>query len=179
MMKWKMAILAAVVLFVPTIAVRADQDTIKPFKAPELSSGLWINGGPVKLASERGKVVVLLFWTRTCINCKHNLGFWNDWAKKYNGTDVDVVSVHTPEIPSDDSVPGIRESVRQHGLAFPILRDANHATWDSYDVQAWPTEILIDKRGVVRYKFEGELNWQGSGEYKTVEGLIEGLRREK
>ncbi len=131
------------------------------------------------LAAQRGKVTVLLFWTRDCINCKHNLGYWNTWAKTYQGTDVSVISVHTPETRFERSVDGTRRFAAQHGLQFPILVDNEEKTWSAFGVESWPTEILIDKRGQVRAEYAGELNWQGSGEYKTVQAKIEQLRREQ
>ena len=154
----------------------ADPVAISPRRAPQLTGSPWLNGQP---PASPGKVRLLLFWTRGCINCKHNLGYWNDWAKEYNGTDVDVVSVHTPEGDWEHTINGVRDFVRKQGLTFPVLIDNSHANWDAYAVRAWPTEILIDKRGVIRYQFDGELNWNGSGEYKTVHSLIEKLRAEK
>ena len=156
----------------------ADPVAIRPFPAPQLTGGPWVNGNPVTPQDLRGKVVVLLFWTHGCINCKHNLGYWNDWAKEYKGSDVAVISVHTPEGDWERQVQGVRDFVRERGLVFPVVIDNDHANWNSYGVQAWPCEILVDKAGVVRYEYDGELNWNGSGEYKTVQSRIEELRRD-
>ena len=157
----------------------ADPMPVQIHPAPSLKTGTWVNGAPTTLAAQRGKVTVLLFWTRDCINCKHNLGYWNSWAKTYRGTDVSVISVHTPETPSEHSIAGTRRFAQSHDLAFPILVDNDEKTWDAFGVQSWPTEVLIDKHGQVRYEYDGELNWQGSGEYKTVQAKIEQLRREQ
>ena len=124
-------------------------------------------------------MVVLLFWTRDCISCKHNLGYWNDWAKTYRGTDVAVISVHTPETRFERSVDATRRFVRQHDLQFPVLVDNDEKTWNAYGVQSWPTEIFVDKAGKIRAEYDGELSWQGSGEYKTVQAKIEQIRREQ
>lgn len=157
----------------------ADSVTVQAHPAPALASGAWINGTPTTLAAQRGKVTVLLFWTRDCINCKRNLGYWNNWAKTYRGTDVSIISVHTPETRYENSVQGTRRFAEAHGLMFPILVDNDEKTWNAFGVQSWPTEILIDKRGQVRAEYAGELNWQGSGEYKMVQAKIEQLRREQ
>lgn len=170
---------AAFVCFALACALRADPVTVQVHPAPALASGVWVNGAPTTLAAQRGKVTVLLFWTRDCINCKHNLGYWNDWAKTYRGTDVSVISVHTPETRYERSVDVTRRFASQHGLQFPILVDNDEKTWNAFRVESWPTEILIDKRGQVRAEYAGELNWQGSGEYKTVQAKIEQLRREQ
>ncbi len=90
-----------------------------------------------------------------------------------------MISVHTPETRSERSVDGTRRFAKQHDLQFPILVDNDEKTWNAFGVQSWPTEILIDKTGKIRAEYDGELNWQGSGEYKTVQTKIEQLRREQ
>ena len=179
-MKFFAAMLIAGALLLPFLALSAHGDPVpvSVHDAPALQSGTWVNGGPTTLAAQRGRVTVLLFWTRGCINCKHNLGYWNDWARRYQGTDVTVLSVHTPETPGEHSLGGVRRFVQERGLRFPVLIDNASETWDAFGVRSWPTEILIDKAGRVRAKYEGELNWQGSGEYKTVQQQIETLRAE-
>jgi len=157
----------------------ADAVAVPTRPAPALAAGPWLNGPQTTLAAQKGRVVVLLFWTRDCINCKHNLGYWNDWAKKYRGTDVAVLSVHTPETRSERAPAATARFARDHGLRFPILVDNDAHVWNAYQVESWPTEVLIDKQGRVREEFAGELNWENSGEYKTVARQIEVLRAEK
>lgn len=156
----------------------ADPMPVEVRPAPALAPGEWVNGGSTTIAAQKGKVVVLLFWTYECINCEHNLGFWNDWAKEYKNSDVAVISVHTPELPSERVHANVRAFCSERRLVFPVVTDNNAETWRAYGIQYWPSEVLIDKAGRIRYIFGGELNWQGSGEYKTVHRLIEQLRRE-
>ncbi len=179
-MKQLFAALAAGVGLAPMLAcaLRADPQPVSIRPAPALASGTWVNGAPTTLAAQRGRVTALLFWTRDCINCKHNFGYWNDWAKTYRGTDVSVISVHTPETRWERSVDATRRFVQSHGLEFPVLVDNDAKTWNAFGVQSWPTEILIDKQGRIRAEYNGELNWLGSGEYKIVQAKIEQLRRE-
>jgi peroxiredoxin len=180
-MKLMPVLMIAAAISLPFIGRVAHADAVPlPVQdAPALTnSGPWLNGPATTLAAQRGKVVVLLFWTRDCINCKHNLGYWNDWAKKYAGTDVAVLSVHTPETRYERAPAATARFARTHGLRFPILVDNDSRVWNAYGVQSWPTEILIDKQGRVRAEYAGELNWEGSGEYKTVQQKIEGLRGE-
>ena len=99
------------------LAAGADAVPVPTRPAPALASGPWLNGPATTLAAQKGKVIVLLFWTRDCINCKHNLGYWNDWAKKYGGTDVAVLSVHTPET-------RFERAPRRHGPLRPRARPA-------------------------------------------------------
>ena len=178
-MKLMTALTIAAAISLPLTAqmARADAVPVKVQAAPALTgAGPWLNGSPTTLSAQRGKVVVLLFWTRDCINCKHNLGYWNDWAKKYAGTNVAVLSVHTPETRSEYSPFATARFARKQGLRFPILVDNDSRIWNAYGVQSWPTEILIDKQGRVRAEYAGELNWEGSGEYKLVARKIEALR---
>lgn len=179
--KFAAVTLLAAALLLPSLsrAAHADAVPIKVQAAPALTAGPWLNGAATTLAAQRGKVVVLLFWTRDCINCKHNLGYWNEWANKYRGTDVTVLSVHTPETRAERSPAGTSRFAREHGLRFPIVVDNDAHIWNAYGIESWPTEVLIDRQGHVRYEYAGELNWQGSGEYKTVEARIENLRVEQ
>jgi peroxiredoxin len=137
-MKFFAAMLIAGALLLPFLALSAHADSIPVgiHAAPALQSGVWVNGQPTTIAAQRGKVVVLLFWTRGCINCKHNLGYWNDWARRYRGTDVSVLSVHTPETPGERSVSGVRRFVRERGLQFPVLIDNASQTWDAFGVSS-------------------------------------------
>ena len=171
-------VLLAAAALAPTPA-HADPVPVRPRPAPALASGPWLNGPATTLAAQKGKVVVLLFWTRDCINCKHNLGYWNDWARKYQGSDVAVLSVHTPETPAERSPSGTARFARDRGLRFPVVVDNDARIWNAYGIQSWPTEVLIDRQGRVRAEYAGELNWQGSGEFRVVERRIEELRAEK
>ena len=157
---------------------QADPVAVALRPAPALTPAVWVNGRPPDGAAQKGKVTVVLFWTRDCINCKRNLGFWNDWAKKYAGTDVAVVSVHTPETRFERSPEATARFARQQGLSFPIAIDNNEKIWNAYGIESWPTEVLIDKQGRIRYEFAGELNWQESHEERVVAAKIESLRTE-
>ena len=160
------------------LAAQADAISVPPQPALALASGPWLNGATTTLAAQKGKVVVLLFWTRDCINCKHNLGHWNGWAKKYNSTDVAVLSVHTPETRFERASAATVRFAREHDLRFPVLVDNRSRVWNISGVRSWPTGILIDKQGRIRAEFAGELNWENSGEYKTVGRQTEALHAE-
>src|SRR5579862_875382 len=112
--------------------VYADPMPVMVRPAPALAPGEWVNGAPTTIAAQKGKVVVLLFWTYECINCEHNLGFWNDWAKEYKNSDVAVISVHTPELPAERVHANVRAFASEHRLVFPVITDNNAATWRAY-----------------------------------------------
>lgn len=155
-------------------------------KAPELKGRPeeWLNSKPVSLFDDEGKprsshVYVLTFWTFACINCTRTVPFWNNWAKRYAGTDVRVLSVHTPELQFDRKPEKVRDYLKKNGIVFPVRIDNDYAVWNAFRVKAWPTTILIDKQGRIRARWEGELDWNNSGEYARVEQAIETLRKEK
>ncbi len=151
-----------------------------PPDAPALAPGVWVNGKPTTLAAQRGRVVVLAFWTHLCINCKRTLPFWNGWAARYaRSGDVAVLAVHTPELEPERDPEAVRRYAREAGLRFPVVTDNEFKTWKAFGVTAWPTTVVIDKQGRIRGRWVGELDWQGSGEYHKAERLIEELRREK
>ncbi len=148
--------------------------------APPLASGVWANGAPTTIADQRGKVVLLAFWTHECINCQRTIPFWNNWVKRYGkASGVTVLSVHTPELASERKIENVRRYTREKGIVFPVVTDNDYASWKAYNVNAWPTTILIDKQGRVRDRWEGELGYEKSGEYRNVERAIEALRKEK
>ena len=175
-------IAAAVTVGMTMIPAQAGQDGLAgaPYKtAPALSNGVWANGKPTTIAAQKGKVVILAFWTHQCINCKRTIPFWNDWAKKYAGTNVTVLSVHTPEIPEERKIENVRRFVQNKGITFPVVTDNDFASWNAYKIDAWPTTVLIDKQGRIRGRWEGELDYDNSGQYRTVEQAIEALRKEE
>jgi thiol-disulfide isomerase/thioredoxin len=164
----------------PMTTARAQTGLAKePYpSAPSLASGTWVKSQPTTIAAQKGKVTLLAFWTHQCINCKRTIPYWNDWAKKYGGTDVSVLSVHTPEIPEERKIENVRRFVQTKGIVFPVLTDNDYASWNAYKVDAWPTTILIDKQGRIRGRWVGELNYDNSGQYRQVVAAIEALRKE-
>lgn len=165
----------------PLPAAQAQEVAVTtPAAAPALVGGTWASGKPASLAALKGKVVLVAFWTRGCINCKRVLPYWNDWAvRTVRSNDSAVVSVHTPETPGERSVQAVKRFAQEKNLRFPILIDNDAKNWDAFGIQAWPTTILLDKQGRARAKWEGELNWDNSGDHKRVEQAIEKLRKEK
>lgn len=136
----------------------------------------WINSKPLKLSDLRGKVVVLHFWTFGCINCIHNQPHYKNWHKTYAEKGVTVIGVHTPETEGERNIDSLRNSVEEKGLKYPIVLDNDKKIWDAWDNRWWPCTYLIDKHGIVRYRWDGELNWKkAKGEAimrKKIEQLL-------
>jgi thiol-disulfide isomerase/thioredoxin len=133
--------------------------------APEFPSDTeWLQSKPLTLASLRGEVVVVHFWTFGCINCIHNYPVYKAWQEKYAGKGVTIIGVHTPEFANEADVDRVRAKASANGLAFPIAIDNDSRIWKSWDNHFWPSIYLIDKNGRVRHHWDGELHLE------TVEG---------
>jgi cytochrome c biogenesis protein CcdA/thiol-disulfide isomerase/thioredoxin len=141
--------------------------------APELA-GLadWINSEPVTLAGLRGKVVVVDFWTYSCINCLRTLPYLKAWDAAYRADGLVVLGVHSPEF-SFERVPGnVRDAVGELGIRYPVALDNHFDTWHAFANQYWPAKYFIDRRGHIRFVHFGE------GEYDRSEQVIRTLLAE-
>ena len=150
------------------------------FRAPELRQvSAWINTPPLTLESLRGKVVVVHFWTHSCINCIRNYPAYKDWAGRFNPDTVVVLGIHTPEFESEKDAAAIKQKAGSEGLTFPIAVDNDKANWNAWFNRMWPSIYLVDKNGRVRFWWYGELNWQGATGDKWILERINMLLREK
>jgi cytochrome c biogenesis protein CcdA/thiol-disulfide isomerase/thioredoxin len=139
-------------------------------QAPKLA-GLsnWINSDPLTLRKLRGKVVLVDFWTYSCINCLRTLPHVKAWDRTYRNRGLVVLGVHTPEF-AFEYVPGnVKGAVQRLGIQYPVALDNDYATWNAFKNQYWPAKYLIDRQGHLRYYHFGE------GEYDTVEKRIRTL----
>ncbi|HJZ93193.1 MAG TPA: redoxin domain-containing protein, partial [Gemmataceae bacterium] len=127
--------------------------------APEFAPGTeWLQSEPLTLASLRGQVVVVHFWTFGCINCIHNYPAYRAWQKEYGGKGVTIVGIHTPESEGEADLKQVRAKAEKSGLTFPIAVDNTGQNWRNWNNRYWPSIYLIDKAGRVRYRWEGELD---------------------
>ncbi|HEX6702386.1 MAG TPA: cytochrome c biogenesis protein DipZ [Gaiellaceae bacterium] len=141
--------------------------------APEFRGiSTWLNtpaGRPLSLASLRGKVVLVDFWTYSCINCLRTLPHLEAWDRAYRKDGLVIVGVHTPEFAFEHVVSNVRGAAQRLGVRYPIAIDNRYGTWEAYGNQYWPAEYLIDRTGHVRHAHFGE------GEYSRTEQLIRQL----
>jgi thiol-disulfide isomerase/thioredoxin len=146
-------------------------------KAPEFAQiGGYINtpnNSPLTLSSLRGKVVLVDFWTYSCINCIRTLPHINDWYQKYADKGLVVVGVHSPEFEFEKNYDNVKAAVQRLGITYPILLDSAHGTWDAYGNQYWPRDYLIDADGYIRHDHIGE------GGYDQTEKAIQSLLAER
>ncbi|MDQ3872563.1 MAG: thioredoxin family protein [Thermoproteota archaeon] len=167
--------------FVPA-AIVGDNGTItkmqidkSQFKlAPELTkiSG-YINSGPITLADLRGKVVLVDFWTYSCINCIRTIPYLNAWYQKYANEGLVIVGVHTPEFEFEKDYNNVKAAVDKLDIKYPVAQDNEKQTWNAYENQYWPRKYLIDSEGYIRYDHIGE------GGYADTEKVIQSLLRER
>ena len=132
----------------------------------------WINSKPLTLAGLRGKVVLIDFWTYSCINCLRTLPHLKAWYATYAPQGLVVVGVHTPEFAFEHDPGNVAEATQRLGVRYPVALDGDYGTWNAWSNQYWPAEYLIDKRGHVRHAHFGE------GEYGKTESLIRRLLSE-
>jgi thiol-disulfide isomerase/thioredoxin len=140
---------------------------------PSLEGGTgWVNAPPVTRESLRGKVVLVDFWTYSCINCLRTLPYVKAWADKYKDAGLVVVGVHTPEFGFERSTANVQRAVRHLDVTFPVVADGERRIWQAFGTQAWPTMVLVDAQGRVRSRQVGE------GAYEDTERTIQRLLRE-
>ena len=124
---------------------------------------------PLTLAGLRGRVVLVDFWTYTCINCIRTLPYLEAWDARYRNKGLTIVGIEAPEFPFEKDAGNVENAIKQFGIHYPVVQDNNLATWNAYGNDAWPADYLIDKTGEVRYISIGE------GDYTTTEAAIRAL----
>jgi thiol-disulfide isomerase/thioredoxin len=132
----------------------------------------WFNSSPLTMAALRGRVVLVDFWTYTCINCVATLPYLRAWDERYRGEGLTIVGVHTPEFAFEKSAANVADAIRSHGLGYPVVQDNEYGTWNAFGNQYWPAKYLIDATGEVRYTHFGE------GDYEETEAAIRALLAE-
>jgi thiol-disulfide isomerase/thioredoxin len=119
----------------------------------------WENSSPLTLSDLKGKVVLVDFWTYSCINCQNTFPYLRKWYEAYKDQGLVIVGVHSPEFDFEKNISNVRQAVKHYNVLWPVAVDSNHETWDAYKNQYWPAEYLIDKNGIVRDIHLGEGNY--------------------
>jgi cytochrome c biogenesis protein CcdA/thiol-disulfide isomerase/thioredoxin len=148
----------------PAPSATADESAAR---APELAGiAEWINSKPLSLLELRGKVVLIDFWTYSCINCLRTLPHLKAWDRTYRDDGLVILGVHSPEFAFERVPANVRTAVRKLGIRYPVALDNDFATWRAYANEYWPAKYLVDRTGKVRYFHFGE------GEYDRTERQI-------
>lgn len=162
----------------PTLAQEGAQQFLSPAakagvyqRAPELvSPDGYINTGgkPISIGEFKGKKVVLIdFWTYSCINCQRTLPYLRTWYDKYKDQGLEIIGVHTPEFAFEQTRSNVEKAAKDFGLAYPIVQDNEYRTWNAFGNQFWPRKYLIDIDGYIIYDHAGE------GQYEETEAAIQ------
>ncbi len=144
----------------------------KASAAPEFAKGDWLNSDPLTLDKLHGRVVLVEFWTFGCYNCRNTLPSVKEWDARYRERGLTVVGVHTPETQSEYVIDNVRREVPGLGIKYPVVTDNDYTTWKAYGVEAWPTILVLDKQGRIRWLHVGE------GRYDETESVIKTLLTE-
>lgn len=131
------------------------------------------NQQTLSLSQLKGKVVLVDFWTYTCINCIRTLPHVTEWYEKYKDKGFVVIGIHTPEFEFEKNTQNVQRAMKQYNINYPVAQDNDYATWNAYNNHYWPAHYLIDKNGVIRHAHFGE------GEYDVMEKAIQSLLIEK
>ena len=132
----------------------------------------WLNGPPLTAEGLKGKVVLVDFWTYSCINCLRAIPYVQAWAAKYKDQGLVVIGVHAPEFAFEKNVNNVRKAVADLGITYPVAIDNNYAVWRAFNNEYWPAHYFIDAEGRIRHHHFGE------GDYKGSERIIQQLLAE-
>jgi cytochrome c biogenesis protein CcdA/glutathione peroxidase-family protein len=129
----------------------------------------WLNSPPLNMEMMRGKVVLVDFWTYSCINCLRTLPYLKAWYEKYRDQGLVIIGVHTPEFAFEKDERNVRQAVDDLGITYPVAMDNRYAIWNAFKNDAWPAHYLIDGQGQIRHRQVGE------GAYQETEQMIQRL----
>ncbi|MFN6314614.1 MAG: redoxin domain-containing protein [Planctomyces sp.] len=147
--------------------------------APELiDSDEWAGTGRTTLEAQRGKVVLLHFYAFQCHNCVANFEHYNRWQESLSKKGVAVIGIQTPETSAERDSKLVQRAAKEQGFEFPVLIDLKNSNWDAWGNTMWPTVYVVDKKGYIRYWWQGELNWQGATGDQTIEKMVNALLTE-
>ena len=172
----KSSLLLALSLVASVAVLNAPAATPRP--APAWRNTSWLNTDkPVTLESQRGRVVLLNFWVFTCYNCTNTVPSLVDFDRKYRDQGLTLIGIHTPEFPpysGEHDKGNVEKALPKYQIDYPNAQDNDTKTWDLYDIRYWPSFVLIDKKGRIRYEGYGEFHL-GDGNYQLWERRIREL----
>ena len=167
-----LAVAAALVVSWPGTwsGAASAQDSSAMAPAPEFAGiDRWFNSPPLSIAGLRGKVVLVEFWSRECINCVHTLPHTKALYDKFGKDGLVIVGVHTPEYEEEHDLTGVKSAIRAFDIHWPVVLDNNYRVWKAFDNRFWPALYLIDRDGRIVYRHYGE------GNYDTTEQRVRQL----
>ena len=137
-----------------------DLDSKAGVRAPEFPKGLsWLNSDPLPLEKLKGKVVLVDFWTYSCINCQRTLPYLNQWHEKYQDSGLVIIGVHSPEFDFEKKEENVKEALEKYKVTWPVVLDSKMDIWGSYGNNYWPAKYLISHEGKIIFTHFGEGNY--------------------
>jgi thiol-disulfide isomerase/thioredoxin len=175
--------IVAIAIGAPRVGVADDEGQPRPTTSaaaqlpvegelPAASAMEWLNSPPLTGAELRGKVILVDFWTYSCVNWRRTLPYVRAWAEKYKDHGLVVIGVHTPEFDFEKNVENVRRAVKEMGIDYPIAIDSDRAIWRAFKNDFWPALYFVDAQGRIRHHYLGE------GEYDRSEKVIQQLLAE-
>lgn len=151
-------------------SIQRQENVSENVKAPELTGLVqWMNSPPLTLSQLKGKVVLLDFWTYSCINCLRTLPYLKNWYRDYKDYGLVIIGVHTPEFEFEKDFSNVKKAIERLGVDYPVALDNKYSTWTAYHNRYWPTHFLIDQAGNIRMVHFGQ------GAYVDTENAIRAL----
>ena len=155
---------------------------VAPRPAPAWRNKSWLNTDkPLTLESLKGRVVLLNFWVFTCINCTNTVPSLVDFDQKYRDQGLTIIGMHTPEFPpyaGEHDKGNVQRALERYHIEYPVAQDNDTGTWDLYRIRFWPSYVLIDRKGQIRYEGAGEFH-VGDTNYQYWDGKIRELLEEQ
>lgn len=171
-----LATMLAACVFAAACSPNVQADPVQPTHtapapmAPDFKGiNAWINSPPQSVHGLRGKVVLVEFWTYSCINCVRVMPYVKQWHAKYKDQGLVVIGVHTPEYGHEKRLGNLRAATQRFGITYPVAQDNDYETWNAYGNRYWPAMYLIDQQGRIVYQHFGEC------QYKETEAKIRAL----
>lgn len=157
-------------LILPALAAIMAFTACTSFKAPEITGiRAWINSEPLTIEELHGKVVLVDFWTYTCVNCIRTIPYLKQWHAKYSDDGLVIIGIHSPEFDFEKDYSNVLAATKTNGITWPVAQDNDFETWRNYANSFWPAKYLIDQDGIIRYTHFGE------GAYDDTEEQIRKL----
>jgi peroxiredoxin len=167
-------------MIVSTLALLAVTQTKQFPKAPELVGTQWLNTkAPITLADRKGKVTLVHFWTYQCYNCLNNLPAVARLTSRFKGLGVVTLGIHTPETEAEKKFENVVAALPKLKIEYPVLFDGKNENWNNWKQSYWPTLYVIDKKGLVRFQWQGELNYKGQDGEEQAARAVKQLLDEK
>lgn len=145
-------------------------------RMPEIVGSTWLNASHITPEELKGKVVLIDFWTYSCVNCLRTLPYLKNWWHKYRDMGFLIIGIHTPEFAFEQDPKNVEQAIRDLGVTWPVVLDNEYVNWENFANHYWPAEYLVDQSGMIVYQHFGEGNYHETE--KTIQSLLSKIAKE-